>query len=325
MSRQHMTGRLAALLADGGWHPGPELARELGVTRARVSQQVKVLRDLGLDVFSVNGRGYRLPGPLSLLNAETIRAGLSAQSAAMVDELDVLTEVGSTNAWLMRPDITGTHVCFAEYQSAGRGRRQRAWNSPFAANLYFSVSHALTPSRAPLGTLSLAIGIALAERLRALGVAGVAIKWPNDLYVDQAKLAGILIEHRGEAGGPSRVVTGVGLNVSMEARQASNVDQSWERLADHIARLPERNVLAGHMLDAVLEALSRFQASGFESFRKRWPELDLAHDRKVMVDDGECQRYGIARGIGPDGALRVEFEGNIESVYAGDVSLRVAP
>lgn len=318
-----MAGQLAQLLADGDWHPGPELAQALGVTRARVSQQVAALRDLGLDVFSVNGRGYRLPTPLTLLQADVIRKQLSTRSAAMLDELDVLTEVGSTNAWLMQQKITGTRACFAEYQSAGVGRRARAWSSPFAANLYFSVSHALMPSRAPLGTLSLALGVALAERLRKLGVADVGVKWPNDLYVEGAKLAGILIEHRGEAGGPSRVVVGIGLNVTMAPEQAAAVDQPWRRLADYMPEPPERNALAGQMLDAVLAALHTFQNTGFESFRAQWPKLDLVRDREVMIDDGASRRHGIARGIGADGALRIEVDGDIEAIYAGEVSLRI--
>src|SRR5699024_9321892 len=144
----------ARLLADGDWHAGPELARRLGVTRARVSQQIKALRDMGLDVYAVNGRGYRLPAALDLLAAETIRSGLSVAGIAMLDGVDVFSEVDSTNAWLIGQNSGGTHACFAEYQTAGRGRRNRPWQSPFAANLYFSVSHALTPSRAPLGTLS---------------------------------------------------------------------------------------------------------------------------------------------------------------------------
>src|SRR5699024_1294759 len=128
-------------LADGVWHSGPELAEALGVTRARISQQVRSLREIGLDTFSVNGRGYRLPAPLSLLDAAAIRAELSARGAAALDGLDVLAEVDSTNAWLLRPQVSGTHACFAEYQSAGRGRKQRPWTSPFGANLYFSVAH----------------------------------------------------------------------------------------------------------------------------------------------------------------------------------------
>lgn len=326
MSRQPMVGQLAGLLADGDWHAGPELARELGVTRARVSQQIKALRGIGLDVYSVNGRGYRLPQPLDLLAADAIRARLSAPCATMLDSLEVLSETDSTNAWLLETQTSGTHACFAEYQAAGRGRRQRPWQSPFAANLYFSVSHVLTPSRAPLGTLSLALGVALAERLQALGATGIGIKWPNDLYIDGAKLAGILIEHRGEAGGQSRVVVGIGLNVAMAPEQAAAVDQPWRRLADHVAELPERNVLAAAMLDTVLQALAQFQIDGFATFRQRWPQLDLIHNRAVTVDDGSQQRRGVARGIGADGALRVAFEADsVESVYAGEVSLRVHP
>src|SRR5699024_10801156 len=108
----------------------------------------------------------RLSQALDLLDAATIRGGLSAAGDTMLTSLEVLDKVDSTNAWLMAGAPAGTHACFAEHQTAGRGRRNRPWQSPFAANLYFSVSHALTPSRAPLGTLSLALGVALAQRLR---------------------------------------------------------------------------------------------------------------------------------------------------------------
>jgi len=318
-----MLVRLAALLADGDWHTGPQLAHELGVSRARISQQIQALRKVGLDVFAVNGRGYRLPEPLALLDAEAIYQQLAAEHAAMLNGLDVLPEVDSSNAWLLREQITGTHACFTEYQSAGRGRKRRPWASPFAANLYFSVAHAITTPRAPLGALSLAVGTALVERLQTLGATHIGLKWPNDIFAQGAKLAGILIEHRGEAGGQARVVVGVGLNVSMASAQASTVGQPWTRLSDCMSELPRRNILAGQMLDAVLGALRLFQSSGFQPFRRRWLHLDLTRDQAVSIDDGQYKRRGIARGIGDDGALRVEFEHGMESVYAGDVSLRV--
>lgn len=328
MQRQPMTTRLAALLADGGWHPGPQLARDLGISRSRVSQQVRALRELGLDVFAINGRGYRLRQPLALLDAGAIRSQLCADSAGMLERLDVLAEVDSTNAWLMRPESgesgAGARACFAEYQSAGRGRRQRPWASPFAANLYFSVAHAITAPRAPLGALSLAVGVVLIERLQRLGAVGAGLKWPNDLVVDTAKLAGILVEHRGESGGQARVVVGIGLNVSMQTGHAAGIEQPWTRLADCVAELPERNVLAGQTLDAVLAALLVFQRDGFEPFRKRWQGFDAMRDRAVVVDDGQRRRHGTARGIGADGSLRIEFGQGVESVYAGDVSLRAA-
>lgn len=325
MKRQAVTARLIGLLADGCWHAGPELARELGVTRARVSQQIRALRELGLEVCSVNGRGYRLREPLVLLDEAAIRRQLSADNAAVLDGLDVLGEVDSTNAWLMESETLGPRACFAEYQSAGRGRKQRPWASPFGANLYFSVACAITTPRAPLGALSLAVAVAQAECLQSLGAEGVGLKWPNDLMVDTAKLAGILTEHRGEASGRGRVVVGTGLNVSMQPGQAPHLEQPWARLTDCVSKLPERNVLAGRMLDAVLEALQVFQRSGFEPFQRRWQQLDVARDRAVTIDDGQQQRYGIARGIARDGALRIEFKDGVEPVYAGDVSLRIAP
>lgn len=324
MRAEAVADRLVALLADGEWHTGPALASALGVTRARVSQQAARLREFGVDVFAVNGRGYRLRAPLDLLDPQAIRAALDVRSAAALASLDVLARVDSTNAWLLRREDARTRACVAEYQSAGRGRQNRAWASPFAANLYFSLAHAIESPRAPLGALSLAVGVALAERLQALGVRGVGLKWPNDLLVDGAKLGGILIEHRGEAGGQARVVVGVGLNVAMDRNQARAVDQPWTRLADCMAECPLRSVLAGRLLDAVIDALLVFQANGFAPFHARWQRLDAARDRAVTVDDGQLQRAGTARGIGADGALQVEIDGRVTPLYAGDVSLRIA-
>ncbi len=317
--------RLVGLLADGAWHTGPSLAGVLGITRAAVSQQAARLRELGVDVFSVPARGYRLRAPLDLLDAPAIRAALGARAAGTLAALDVLDQVDSTNAWLLRAPEVGTRACFAEYQSAGRGRNSRAWASPFAANLYFSLSHVIESPRAPLGALSLAVGVALAERLHALGARGIGLKWPIDLLVAGAKLGGILIEHRGEAGGRAQVVIGVGLNVAMDKSQAGTVDQPWTRLADCTPELPPRSELAGRLLDSVIEALLVFQVNGFAPFHARWQRLDVARDRRVSIDDGQTLRTGTARGIGADGALKVEIDGRVTPVYAGDVSLRIGP
>src|SRR5699024_2811223 len=151
--------------------------------------------------------------------------------------------------------------------------------------------HVMLSPRAPLGALSLAIGVALVERLRALN-ADAGLKWPNDIHVGAEKLAGILIEHRGEAGGRSRVVVGVGLNFSMSPEQAETIDQPWVGLADCVAHPPDRNVLGGRLLDGVLEALVQFPEDGFEPFRARWRRLDVAQDQAVVVDDGRRRRTG---------------------------------
>src|SRR5699024_3277568 len=129
---------------------------------------------------------------------------------------------------------------------------------------------------------------------------------------------------RGEAGGQARLVAGIGLNVAMAPQQVAAINQPWQRLADHVSALPSRNALAATMLDTVLQALAQFQRDGFAPFRARWPQLDLVHGRAVSIDDGSRKRRGVACGIGDDGALRVAFDASsVESVYAGEVSLRM--
>lgn len=324
MTAESSPPRLSALLADGAWHSGPALAACLGVSRAAVSARIAELRRLGLDIYSVAGRGYRLRTPLELLDADRVRAGLSSSQAGRLAHLDVLERTDSTNAELARCIDGTTRACLAEYQSAGRGRAARPWVSPFGANLYLSLAHDMSAPRAPLGALSLAVGGRVAEALTSLGAQDMGLKWPNDLWAGDRKLGGILIEHRGEAAGAARLIVGVGINVSMQAPQAAAVDQPWTRLADHMPAMPGRNHLAASVLGAVLDAVTGFEARGFADFRALWSRFDVTRNRGVRLIENDGERFGIARGIGADGALQVEIRGVSEAVYAGDVSLRVS-
>ncbi|MFC3104294.1 biotin--[acetyl-CoA-carboxylase] ligase [Salinisphaera aquimarina] len=316
---------LAALLADGAWHSGPALATTLGITRAAISARVADLRLLGLDIYSVAGRGYRLKTPLELLDAAHIDAHLADSTRTRVDDLIVLERTDSTNAELARRADGMTRACLAEYQSAGRGRAQRPWASPFGANLYLSLARDVAAPRAPLGALSLAVGVCVADALTAFGAEQIALKWPNDLWAGDRKLGGILIEHKGEVGGSARLIIGLGLNLDMQALQGEGIDQPWTRLRDHLPVMPARNRLAAGMLDAVMRAVLDFETQGFAPFQARWARYDAARDRNVRVLEAQGERQGIARGIAADGALQVEIDGRVVALYSGDVSLRVAP
>lgn len=315
---------VVALLADGAWHRGPALAEALGVSRAAISGRVAELRELGLGVHSVQGRGYRLAAPIELLDEERIRSELGERATGL-DGLYVHERMDSTNAELARRGGPGMQACLAEYQSAGRGRARRPWASPFGANLYVSLAADVAGTRAPLGALSLAVGVCVIEALRDLGATDLALKWPNDIWAGGDKLGGILIEHRGELGAGARLIVGLGLNVAMDRAQAEAIDQPWTRLLDHLAVVPSRNRLAAAVLDALMRAVQDFEQHGFEHFRDRWQTFDAVRDKPVRVIESQGERVGIARGIAADGALRVEFEAGLQSVYSGDVSLRLAP
>lgn len=314
---------LQSLLSDGKWHAGPELAEMLGVSRAAVNKRVVKAREMGLEIQAVRGRGYRLADSFEPLESERIHGGLSGAAQQALDTVEVLAAIDSTNSWLLqRASGENATACFAEFQSGGRGRRGRQWVSPYGANLYFSVSWNFLQTPAGLGALSLAVGVELAEILARHG-APVGLKWPNDLVVEQQKLGGILIEHRGEVAGGSRVVIGVGINLKMQTRQAKKIGQPWTALCSHIT-LPGRNLLASELLDAVVRAAQTFGSEGFAPYRRRWQALDISNGRQVNLDTGSTVIPGIATGVAADGALIVDCGGRLQRFYAGELSLRLA-
>ncbi|AWN14874.1 biotin--[acetyl-CoA-carboxylase] ligase [Salinisphaera sp. LB1] len=313
---------LIAALAGGGWISGPALASRLGVTRSAVSARIARLRRGGLDVYAVSGKGYRLAGGMDLLDADTVRAQLSPQHGGMLDQLILRQSVDSTNSVLAAYGDGATRACLAERQTAGRGRAGRPWVSPFGSNLHLSVGYDLAAPRSPVATLSLGVGVAIAEVLQALGVEDAGLKWPNDLWIGRDKVGGILTEARAEAGGSARLVIGVGLNIAMPRGESERIGQPWTRLVDHLRDAPPRSVVAGRCLEAILGALDEFERAGFAPFAARWRTFDRVLGQTVDLIDARQRRRGVARGIGADGSLMVEIDGRCQAVYSGDVSLR---
>jgi BirA family biotin operon repressor/biotin-[acetyl-CoA-carboxylase] ligase len=320
---------LADVLAAGEWCSGEALAAAAGISRAALAKRIAHLRAWGLDVETKAGLGYRLQNPLSRLDANKIRTSLAENSKKNLRKLDVELRTDSTNQRLLEASFADDpQMLFAEMQSAGRGRRGRVWRSPFGANLYGSLAWSFASWPPQLGTLPLAVGIACARAMRMLGVSDVRLKWPNDLRVGTAKLGGILIEHRGEAGGPCRVVIGIGLNISMTQQQAGTLDQAWTSLAQccEVAGIatPARNHVASVLVDALIAALLEFEIGGFSTFLEDWEALDAAAGQAVRVTIGAADAIeGIARGIDADGALIVEHAGQKHHLHAGEVSLRI--
>lgn len=314
--------QILALLADGRFHSGEDLGRALGVSRAAVWKQLARLRTAGVPLQAVRGRGYRLPEPLELLSAANIRGQLSAAARARLDRLDVLQETDSTSAWLRRHRAPGqTWACLAERQTAGRGRRGRAWVSPFAGNLYLSLGWRFEGGPAALGPLSLVAGAATAEAIEAETGVAVGLKWPNDLYIGDRKFGGLLVEMAGEPAGPCDIVLGVGINLHMPEAAARGIDQPWTDLGRHAATPPGRNRLAAAVLEALLQALPMAGDAGH--WLAAWRQRDCLRDRPVRVCEGERIREGIARGIDDQGALLLEEPQGLRPVAAGEVSIRV--
>lgn len=310
------------VLADGELHSGETLAQRFGISRAALAKRIDHLRDWGVALGAQAGAGYRLSMPLERLDGQRLRA--QAQGL----RVEVLTSTDSTNTQLLAADAAqDPQVLFAERQTAGRGRRGRSWVSPFGCNLYGSLAYSFSEWPPRLTALPLAMAVALARVVEAAGLPEVGIKWPNDLQVEGKKLAGILMETRGEAGGACRVVVGVGLNLALAAEQASAITQPWTGLAAELAArgrvMPSRNALAASLACALLAACEHFTSHGFAPFAAEWKRRDVLANRSVTVDAAPPV-LGIARGVDADGGLLIDTEQGRIAVHAGDVSVRAA-
>jgi BirA family biotin operon repressor/biotin-[acetyl-CoA-carboxylase] ligase len=322
-------GQLIGLLADGSLHSGEVLAGQLGVTRAAVAKQVQALCAWGVPVEAVARRGYRLAAPLELLDAARLEAGLSPATRARLDRLELHEQLPSTNSHLLAEtglDAGQCRLCLAELQSAGRGRRGRTWLAPFGSGLCLSLAWLYDPPPSTPGALSLAAGVAVLRALARLGIADASLKWPNDIYRAGRKLGGILCELRFESAGPAYVVIGVGLNVRLPVGLSAMIEANGGALPADLSDLaapPSRHALAVAMIDELVAAAATFGAQGFVPFAAEWRDADALRDRPVRVlGTGAEPRDGIARGIDAQGSLQVEFDGRLEALTAGEVSLR---
>ena len=326
----HPHERLLLQRLAAGPVSGDVLARDAGLTRAAVWKRIESLRDAGMPITAVPGRGYRLDQPLDLLDADVIRASLPTAIASQLASLRVAWSLDSTNSELLRRDlpVQGCAALLAERQTGGRGRRGRSWASPLAAHVYLSIGRHFEGGLARLGGLSLVAGIAACEALRELGYAQVSLKWPNDLVVndvgtDLRKLGGLLVEGGGEHAGAARAVIGLGVNVRMPEASAAGIDQPWIDLFAISDTPPSRSAVVTQLLKHLLPALADFDADGLAGFLPRFAALDALAGRDVQIHEGTHTWSATSLGIAADGALRVrDGDGRERHVHAADVSLR---
>jgi len=322
----HPRFRLLRLLADGRFHSGEALGSVLGLSRASVWKLARSLPDLGIEVFAVPGKGYRLASAFEPLEPSRIDAALEPEARPLLGAVAVLESVDSTNGYLHEQaaaDLPSGSACLAEHQAGGRGRRGRHWVSPFGANLYVSLLWRFNLAPAALGPLSVALGVVVAQTLAASGASGLGLKWPNDVLWQGRKLAGVLTEVAGEATGPSRVVVGIGVNVNMPEVAAAAIDQPWVDLKTILGAPVDRNPVAARLLSGLARGLDRFAREGFDPLRPEWDRLDLARGQRVVVTTGEGAVEGDCRGLDESGALLVAVAGNTRRYLSGEVSLRL--
>ena len=319
--------QLLNCLADGRFHSGEKLAADAGVTRAAIWKQLKKIEAMGLPVDAVRGKGYRLQQPLELLELKRIRQLLPESANDLIGKFELFASIDSTNGYLMKEVASqqGAHICLAEMQSGGRGRRGRQWVSPFASNIYCSIKWQYDTDPISLSGLSLALGVGLMRVLSATGGENVGLKWPNDIYWNDKKMAGILLEMSGDVNGPCSVVAGVGVNVRMPARLKTDIDQPWTDLYSILGPdTPARNQLVADLIREWIDILHCYPEQGFSHYQQEWNDGDIARGRQVVLSTPTSEVQGVAKGVNNEGALLLQTDKGIKTYHAGEISLRIS-
>ncbi len=332
MTKAALIERVFAKLTDGEFHSGEDLARGLGVTRSAVWKAAGSLRDLGMPLEAIRNRGYRLVVATEPLDAARIRSALPREVVARVAKLEVEWSVDSPNTQLVAreaPPAGSAEVLLAEVQSAGRGRRGRAWLAPPGGAVCLSLSWTFPEMPRDVGALSLAIGVCVLRALKTAGVADVRLKWPNDVLAGDGKLGGILIELRAESAGPVSVVVGIGLNVALgdgllEKIAATGLPATDLRSTESrsAASAPSRNAIAAGLIEQCVRGLIEFEREGLRPFVEEWRRADALRGRDVTVHSAEDGARGLARGIDLSGALLVETPHGLRKFIGGEVTVR---
>lgn len=312
-------------LSDGGFHSGVTLALDLQRSRTAIWKGVKGLAGAGLDIYAIPGKGYRLAEPVELLDADTIMRLVDPDIAVKVERLDVFFTISSTNQYLLDQPSPHRRVALAEYQTAGRGRRGNQWWSPPAGGICLSIGWRFDGPPALLLMLSLLTGVALIRALHRCGIAGVGLKWPNDVVHEYRKLGGILVESRGQLAGPIDAVLGIGLNIRLPRHLNFAFEQPVTDLAAAAVAVPSRNRLAAALISETLCMLDRCERAETRSYVDEWRKLDVGRGRHASLKLAGKEIRGTVMDIDDNGMLVMLIDGEVRRFSSGDLSLRLVP
>ena len=318
---------ILADLSDGRFHSGEALAKKYNISRVSVWNAVSEAEKIGVDIFSVRGKGYKLTQPITLMDEKIIKKAIGENASWL--NVEVLDIVDSTNTLMMQKAATGyphASCLVANIQTAGKGRRGRRWESALGQNLTFSFLWRFTQGAAMLSGLSLVIGIALIRAFQKVGLNQALLKWPNDVLIFHEnihkKLAGILIELQGDMEGQSIAVIGIGINLDLSKKQKDKIDQPAIDIKSCVKDKIEPNELLALIIKELATALSDFETKGFVTIKEEWKKYHAFQDKVIALTKGDGQIiHGRVSDISDDGAIVISNEKGEQTFSSGEVSI----
>ena len=254
------------------------------------------------------------------LDADAIEAQCKSRGHNV--DVTVLQSVSSTSTWIMQESqSSAAALCAAEHQTSGRGRRGKTWHSPDTGVTFSIGIHSSRPV-SWFGGLSLLTGAALCDCLRSVGATEARVKWPNDVLVDGAKLAGILIESTASTSGSATLmVIGIGINYQ-RGPEAQLIDQASTDLCQTVNSLPDRSDLIAEIACRVLQLVNDNVPEAIRLLSENWQQYDALAGRKLLIEYAGKRLTGEAAGIDETGALKVQTESGMQVLNSADITIQ---
>lgn len=256
----------------------------------------------------------------TLLNLSTIKSRLSTPSLRNIP-IDYYPQIDSTNTQLKRESSKRLpRICLAEEQTNGRGQTDKQWHSPPAQNIYLSFAFSHTQQLQQLEGFSLVTGIATIKALAAFNFQySLKIKWPNDIYYQDKKLGGILIETATHSTQPTHVVVGIGLNANITKAEKDCIDQPWTSLALISGEAQNRNTLISLIIEQFFSHLTLFEQAGLPPFLDQWEQYDILRGKEVTLENAYGSHNGIAAGVNARGQLLIKTPNGVSAHTSGNL------
>ena len=295
-----------------------EIELELGRTISS-DQVIDLFASIGISLIQ-SGESYEFR-KIDFLDKESIREKIDQIEGSSNIQLAVEQIIETTSRFFSIEETEKYEysICFAEFQTKGRGRGENMWLSPFGSGICFSINGFLPYKSSPLG-LSIYCGIAIVGILRELGFKDVSLKWPNDLLHNGKKLGGILTELTSQHAENYAFNIGIGINYDLGSELNSmerNLFPPTDLMKIYDGTYISRTEISGILAKTIIESLNNFDQKKMQDSFKSWPEFDAFHQKEIKIIDDDRSLKGKNMGIDHTGALLLDESGVIRRIYNG--------
>ena len=254
---------------------------------------------------------YKRSKKIDLLSKKVIEKSLNSKEKETLEKLILLETVGSTNdeakKLIETIEKNKAVAVFSEEQTIGRGTKGRSWVSPYGENIYFSLGWKSSLSINELMGLTIAIASSLAKDLNKLTEKNIKIKWPNDLYIDNKKFGGILVETTTTDLGTNLVI-GIGINVQMKKESGSSIDQAWSSLHPYLTDEITRSDISSIILKNTVRLTIDYPSNGLAPYLDHYNQVNFLRDKICEVEINGNLITGKAGQVNNKGELLLKSE-----------------